>query len=56
MPTDVCLVSESGFRTRADLDRLKAHGIRAVLVGETLMRADDIGGQLDALRGATPSG
>jgi indole-3-glycerol phosphate synthase len=51
MPADVCLVSESGIRTRADLDRLKAHGVRAVLVGETLMRADDIGGQLDALRG-----
>jgi len=51
MPADVCLVSESGIRTRADLDRLKSHGVRAVLVGETLMRADDIGGQLDALRG-----
>jgi indole-3-glycerol phosphate synthase len=51
MPPDVCLVSESGIRTRADLDRLKAHGVRAVLVGETLMRADDIGGQLDVLRG-----
>ncbi len=51
MPADVCLVSESGIRTHEDLDRLKAHGVRAVLVGETLMRADDIGGQLDALRG-----
>jgi Indole-3-glycerol phosphate synthase len=47
----VCLVSESGIRTRADLDRLKVCGVRAVLVGETLMRAEDIGGQLDALRG-----
>ncbi len=51
MPADVCLVSESGIRNRADLDRLKAHGVRAVLVGETLMRADDIGRQLDELRG-----
>jgi indole-3-glycerol phosphate synthase len=51
MPPDVCLVSESGIRMRADLDRLKAHGVRAVLVGETLMRAADMGKQLDELRG-----
>ena len=51
LPPDVCLVSESGIRCRADLDRLRAHGVRAVLVGETLMRAADIGKQLDELRG-----
>jgi indole-3-glycerol phosphate synthase len=51
LPSDVCLVSESGIRTRADLDRLKAHGVRAVLVGETLMRAADVGQKLDELRG-----
>jgi indole-3-glycerol phosphate synthase len=47
-----CLVSESGIRTRQDVLRLQAAGVRAVLVGETLMRARDIGAQLDALRGA----
>jgi indole-3-glycerol phosphate synthase len=51
MPPDVCLVSESGIRNRADLERLKRHGVRAVLVGETLMRAADMGKQLDELRG-----
>lgn len=51
MPTGVTVVSESGIRTRADLDRLAAAGVRAVLVGESLMRADDIGAALDALRG-----
>jgi indole-3-glycerol phosphate synthase len=51
MPPDVCLVSESGIRCRADLELLRAHGVRAVLVGETLMRAADVGAQLDALRG-----
>jgi indole-3-glycerol phosphate synthase len=51
VPPDVCLVSESGIRTRADLDRLKAHGVRAVLVGETLMRAPDVGQKLDELCG-----
>jgi indole-3-glycerol phosphate synthase len=51
MPPDVCLVSESGIGKRVDLDRLKSHGVRAVLVGESLMRAQDIGKQLDELRG-----
>jgi indole-3-glycerol phosphate synthase len=52
MPADCCLVSESGIRTRADVVRLQQAGVRAVLVGETLMRAEDIGGKLDELRGA----
>ena len=47
----VCLVSESGIRSRADVERLMAGGVKAVLVGETLMRADDIGRKLDDLRG-----
>ena len=49
---EVCLVSESGIRTRADVLRLEQAGVRAVLVGETLMRAADVGGKLDELRGA----
>jgi indole-3-glycerol phosphate synthase len=52
LPRDVCLVSESGIRSRADVERLQAAGVRAVLVGETLMRAGDIGAKLDELRGA----
>ncbi len=51
-PTTVAVVSESGIRTHADLTRLRAAGVRAVLVGESLMRAADIGAALDALRGA----
>ena len=51
MPPDVCLVSESGVRTRADVERLQAAGVRAVLVGETLMRAPDVGAKLRELRG-----
>ena len=49
VPADGCLVSESGIRTRADVLRLQAAGVRAVLVGETLMRSDDIGAKLDEL-------
>ena len=51
MPSDVCLVSESGLRTRADLERLRAAGVRAALIGETFMRAPDIGAKLDELCG-----
>ncbi len=51
MPADACLVSESGIRTRADVERLRAAGVRAVLIGETLMRAPDVGGKLQELLG-----
>src|SRR5580704_11398861 len=37
------LVSESGIRTGDDVARLQAAGVRAILVGETLMRATDLG-------------
>ena len=36
------LVAESGIDSRADVKRLTACGARAVLVGESLMREDDI--------------
>ncbi len=51
IPADRTVVSESGIATHADLVRLGAAGVRAVLVGESLMRAADIGAALDALRG-----
>lgn len=34
-------VSESGIRTKEDIDRLKANGTDAVLIGETFMRSPD---------------
>jgi indole-3-glycerol phosphate synthase len=49
VPADRCLVSESGIRTRDDIRRLQESGVRAVLVGESLMRATDIGAALAAL-------
>ena len=36
------LVSESGIKTQADVQRLAAAGCGAILVGETLMRAPDV--------------
>jgi indole-3-glycerol phosphate synthase len=53
IPADCCLVSESGIRTPDDIERLRAAGVRAVLVGETFMRAADVGAALDALRGVS---
>ncbi|MFZ1994635.1 MAG: indole-3-glycerol phosphate synthase TrpC, partial [Solirubrobacteraceae bacterium] len=42
MPPGAVVVSESGWRTRADLDRLAGAGVDAVLVGEALMRSGDV--------------
>jgi indole-3-glycerol phosphate synthase len=42
VPAGTLLVSESGIKTRADVDRLRSHGVGAILVGETLMRSADI--------------
>ncbi len=52
IPADRAVVGESGIRTHADLAKLHAGGVRAVLVGESLMREPDIGRALDALRGS----
>jgi indole-3-glycerol phosphate synthase len=49
---DTLLVSESGLRGAGDIDRLRACGFRAFLVGETLMRADDPAAALRFLAGA----
>jgi indole-3-glycerol phosphate synthase len=42
MPQGTTVVAESGLASRADLDRLAAHGVRCVLVGEALMREADV--------------
>lgn len=42
-PKDVLLVSESGIFLRSDMERVHTMGAAAVLVGEALMRAPDIG-------------
>jgi indole-3-glycerol phosphate synthase len=51
VPADVCLVGESGIKGRQDVQRLGAAGVKAVLVGETLMRSSDIGASLRELIG-----
>jgi indole-3-glycerol phosphate synthase len=49
LPPALTLVSESGIRARADIDRLRAAGFHAFLIGEELMRAADEGAALKAL-------
>ena len=39
-------VSESGIRSRADIERLQAARVDAVLIGESLMAAGDIAGKM----------
>ena len=55
IPADVLLVSESGIRTRSDVERLEAAGVSAILVGESLMRAADIGLAVEQLLGRAPN-
>ncbi|MGD0259799.1 MAG: indole-3-glycerol phosphate synthase TrpC [Verrucomicrobiota bacterium] len=49
--TPPLLVAESGIHTRADVERLAKCGAQAMLVGESLMKAADIGAKARELLG-----
>lgn len=51
IPRDVLFVSESGVRSAWDVRKLREIGADAVLVGETLMRAEDKRRKLAELKG-----
>jgi indole-3-glycerol phosphate synthase len=51
VPKEFSVVTESGIKTREDLSAAKALGVKAALVGETLMREKDPGLALKNLRG-----
>lgn len=53
IPSDKFILSESGIRERADVLRIAEAGARAMLVGESLLRADDVGAKIRDLRGMT---
>jgi len=42
VPVDRLIVSESGLATRQDLAQLARYGVRCFLIGETLMREDNV--------------
>jgi len=54
VPASTFLVSESGIRERSDVEQLMASGVRGILVGETLMRQDDITAKIHELTGQRP--
>ena len=49
IPRDRLVVTESGIHTAADVDRMRAAGVHAFLVGEAFMRAPDPGARLREL-------
>lgn len=52
-PPDITLIGESGIYIPDDVSRLAASGVRAILVGESLIKADDRPAQIQALSGVS---
>src|SRR5205807_10220398 len=60
VPKEIVLVSESGIRTAEDLERIRACGVDAGLIGEALMRGqsrliENLNGKKKAERQSTPT-
>lgn len=51
IPSDRIVVTESGINSREDIEQLMEAGIHCFLIGEALMRAEDIGWKLRELLG-----
>ena len=55
IPADKLIVSESGIHKRDDVVRVKEAGAKAMLIGESLIRADDIGEKIQVLLQTIPT-
>jgi indole-3-glycerol phosphate synthase len=49
IPQGHIVVSESGIKNRNDILRLREWGVDAVLIGETLVKAEDVAAKLGEL-------
>ncbi len=56
IPPGRTVISESGYSSRAQLERLAANGVDGVLIGEALMRSEDIEAACRALTLRCPDG
>jgi indole-3-glycerol phosphate synthase len=51
VPKDILFVGESGIKTSSDIAQLRNSGVNGVLIGETLMRAENKREMLEELNG-----
>lgn len=51
IPAEKILITESGIHDHKDMSFMQSHGIHSFLIGESLMRAEDIGQKLRNLIG-----
>jgi indole-3-glycerol phosphate synthase len=51
IPEEIIVVSESGIKSRTDVESMQSTRVDAILVGTTIMQADDISAKIDELLG-----
>lgn len=51
IPQDRIVVSESGIQSRNDVESIESTRVDAILVGTTIMKAEDMGAKIDELMG-----
>ncbi|HSB44809.1 MAG TPA: hypothetical protein VLD60_07350, partial [Nitrospira sp.] len=55
IPSDKLIVSESGIHERGHVEQLLEIGVHAMLIGESLIRAENLGAKVRELRGVAAS-